>query len=85
MIGKGKPQDRSVEDDERKVVRPADDPRDLPPAARRRHFPQRHGPQDAKKGGKADRRFGGEDGLGHGVWTSGLWGATELAIIQVIA
>ena len=80
--GKRKPQEDRVDHDERKVVRPTDHPRDFPPTPGCRHLPQRHGHQDAEKGGKADRRFGGKDGLGHEIWTSGLWDAMESLLFK---
>jgi hypothetical protein len=75
--GKRKPQDDRVDHDERKVVRPTDHPRDFSPPAGCRDLPQRHRRQNTQKGGKADRRFGAEDGLRHGCGPLGLWGAMD--------
>ena len=62
---KGQPQDRGIDRDEGEVVGPADDARDLPAAARRGNLPQGHDRQNAKEGGKPQRRFGGKKGFGH--------------------
>jgi len=79
------PQKRRVQHHEREIVRPADDPWNLPTSARCRDFPERHGRQNAQKRGDADGRLGDEECLGHGCRSGGLVKCAGRAIIQVIA
>ena len=79
------PQDDCVDHHERKIIGPADHPRDIPSAPGGCHFPQRHRCQNTQKDDKTDGRLSGKDGLGHGSLALGLVGRAGIAIIQVIA
>lgn len=79
------PQDDRIDHHERKIIGPADHPRDLPSAPGGCHFPKRHCRQNTQKDGKTDGSLGGKDGLGHGSLAFGLVGRDGIAIIQGIA
>jgi hypothetical protein len=56
-----------VDYDDPKIVAPANEAWDFAPPARRRHFPDRHGDENAEKEGHADQRFVRQQEVGHGM------------------
>jgi len=55
--GKRETHQQRVYDDDAEIVAPAQQTRNLPASARRRHLPERHRQKDAEKESQADQRF----------------------------
>jgi len=63
--GKRQANQDGVDHDDAEIVRPADQPRDFAPSPRRGHFPHGHRDQDAEENPQPDRRFVGQEDVGH--------------------